>query len=70
MPVTRDRYKKNPLSGLIQPKIKEQYTPDEYFKHDKLNISDIEGAQVDTHGHHRRFVGGAAAATQASNQRH
>ena len=55
IPKTRDRFIANAFSQLIAPQIKEA-KPDR-FAHDKLNVTDIMGANPDTYGKFRRLEG-------------
>ena len=55
--ISRDKYKKNTLSGLLQPNIeRKRDQAREYFMHDKLNVADIDGTQVDTYGRQGQYA--------------
>ncbi len=50
VPKTRDRFTSNPLAQLLNPDIKKrEVVKDQRFKHDKLDISDIAGTNVDVY---------------------
>lgn len=50
VPKTRDRFIHNPLANLIAPTISKKETTKEGYKHDKLDVKDIDGAKPDIHG--------------------
>jgi len=54
IPPTRDRYVKNPFTQILQPV---EVAKSKRFLRDKLNISDIPGAQVDVYKNYRNIEG-------------
>ena len=54
IPKTRDRFIGNAFSQLLAPDIAKTAAK-RRFDHDKLNISDIPGSNVDTYGKYKRI---------------
>ena len=56
IPKTRDRFIGNAFSQLLAPDIA-RTAAKRRFDHDKLNVKDIHGANVDTYGKYKRIQG-------------
>ena len=57
MPKTRDRFTHNPLAKLLNPDIQKKTEGAVRFRHDKLDVSDIEGTNVDTYKKYKKLEG-------------
>lgn len=58
VPKTRDRFTHNPLAKLLNPDIQKKTTENkERFRHDKLDVSDIEGTNVDVYRKYKKLEG-------------
>ena len=57
MPKTRDRFVKNEFTKILNPGIEENTMKRARFNHDKLDVKDIEGTNVDTYGRQKRIEG-------------
>ena len=57
VPPTRDRFIANPLSSLLQPQIAERRQAKKFFHHDKLDVTDIDGARTNTYGKQKLIQG-------------
>ena len=57
MPKTRDRFTHNPLAKLLNPDIQKKADGAVRFRHDKLDVSDIEGTNVDTYKKYKKLEG-------------
>ena len=56
VPKTRDRFTHNPLAKLLNPDIQKREVANiNRFKHDKLDITDIEGTNVDVYKNYKNL---------------
>ena len=57
VPRTRDQFVSSAFTQLLNPEIKKKVKEHDPYKHDKLDITDIKGTNVDTYGKYKNLEG-------------